>query len=89
MTRLTARQRVLLMLLAEKPRPASSLAGEMKNAPETVAAALRRLQKRRLVRHAAGRRSPSTWTTEWHLTAAGREAVKGDPSDLPSPEPAA
>ena len=75
MTRLTPGQRDLLTLLADEPRPASSLAGSMKNAPETVAAALRRLKKRRLVTHERPELSPSTWTTKWRLTAAGREAV--------------
>ena len=76
MTRLTPRQRVLLQALAkEGPSPASALAGYIRNTPETVAAALRRLKKRGLATHERPDLSPSTWTTKWDLTDAGREAV--------------
>lgn len=69
------RQFEVLLRLVDGPRTAAGLSGTTMT-PEQAAAALRRLKRRGFVEHDRPELSPSTWTTPWRITPAGREALK-------------
>ena len=70
--KLGPRQKALLLVLARGPRKAPDI---WSGRETECVAALKRLRVRGLVSTSSPDDSVSTWTTFWHLTAAGLEAI--------------
>ena len=78
--RLGNNQRLLLQKLHDLPRSdgatAAALSGGERLAPEAALACLRGMEQRGWVRR-EGSGERWTWTTDWFITTAGRQAATG------------
>ncbi len=73
--RLGKNQLHVLMGLLDGPAKASELSGTFMP-PEMASATLKNLAKRGLVKHDARTSTPTTWTTRWGITDAGRNEME-------------